>query len=66
MVHPAAPNSKNMFTSSFQSIAASATLRASLRIERAARLAAIVHRAGEPIGDKRAHNQNTGEHSDAQ
>ena len=45
---------------------ARAALCASFRVERAARRAAVVHCAGEPVGEKRARAQNADKHGDAQ
>ncbi len=43
-----------------------AALRAPFRVERAARGAAIVHRAREPVCNERAQQQDDDEHGDAQ
>jgi len=47
-------------------MAARATLRAAAGVKRAAGGTAIVHRAGKPIRDERADEQNHDEHGDAQ
>ena len=43
-----------------------ATLRAALGVERAARGAAVIHRAREPVCDERAQDENDDQDGDAQ
>ena len=43
-----------------------AALRAALRVERAARGAAVIHRAREPVCDERAQDENNDQDGDAQ